>query len=142
LQAAYRILVADDPSLLINETGNIWDSKKINSSSSIQIRYDGKPLQSAKKYYWKVMVWDNKGNVSSWSPVAMWQMGLLNKTDWDNAQWIGHDEVIDSLKIFPLVHLNGKRSWGPRRNILPMMRKEFPVNKKIRSATAFVCGLG
>ena len=142
LQTAYRILVADDPSFLINETGNIWDSKKMNSSSSIQVNYDGKRLQPVKKYYWKVMVWDNAGNISSWSNVATWQMGLLNKADWNNAEWIGHDEIIDSLKIFPLVHLNGKRSWGPRRNVLPMMRKEFSVNKKIRAATAFICGLG
>jgi len=142
LQTAYRILVADDPALLNNGTGNIWDSKKINSAASIQVKYVGKPLRSVKKYYWKVMAWDNKGNVSLWSNVAMWQMGLLNKSDWKNAQWIGYDEVIDSLKIFPHVHLNGKRSWGPRRNVLPMMRKEFSINKRIKTAAVFICGLG
>jgi hypothetical protein len=142
LQTAYRILVADDSFLLRKGLGNIWDSKKINSSASIQVKYDGKHLRSVKKYYWRVMVWDNKGNVSSWSDLAMWQMGLLNKSDWNNAQWIGYDEVVDSLHIAPHVHLNGKRSWGPRRNILPMMRKEFSVNKKIKTATAFICGLG
>jgi hypothetical protein len=142
LQTAYRILVADDSFLLRKGLGNIWDSKKINSSASIQVKYDGKHLRSVKKYYWRVMVWDNKGNVSSWSDLAMWQMGLLNKSDWNNAQWIGYDEVVDSLRIAPHVHLNGKRSWGPRRNILPMMRKEFSVNKKIKTATAFICGLG
>lgn len=141
-QTAYRIIVADDPVLFNDQTGNIWDSKKINSSASIQVKYDGEPLQSVKKYYWKVMAWDNRGNVSSWSNVAVWQMGLLNKLDWNNAQWIGYDEIIDSLKIFPLIHLNGKRSWGTRRNVLPMMRKDFSVNKKIKTATAFICGLG
>ena len=142
LQTAYRILVSDDLSMLNNGTGNIWDSKKINNNTSIHVQYKGKPLQSVKKYYWKLMVWDNKGNVSSWSDPAMWQMGLLNKNDWQNAQWIGYDEVIDSLRIAPHVHLNGKRSWGPRRNILPLMRKEFLVNKEIKAATTFVCGLG
>ncbi|HKZ68384.1 MAG TPA: hypothetical protein VJ111_18580, partial [Chitinophagaceae bacterium] len=44
LQAAYRILVADDTSLLHKNTGNIWDSKKISSSQSIQIKYNGKVL--------------------------------------------------------------------------------------------------
>ena len=88
------------------------------------------------------MVWDNKGNVTAWSKIAIWQMGLLNKADWINAQWIGYDEVIDSLRIAPHIHQNGKRSWGPRRNILPMMRKEFSVDKKIRTATAYICGLG
>ncbi|TMI66043.1 MAG: alpha-L-rhamnosidase [Bacteroidetes bacterium] len=142
LQTAYRILVTDDSLLLKGNTGNIWDSKKINSSASIQVQYNGKALQSVKKYFWKLMVWDNKGNISSWSNISMWQMGLLNKKDWSNAKWIGHDEIIDSLLIAPHIHGNGKRSWGARRNVLPLFRKEFAVNKKIKNATAFICGLG
>ncbi len=142
LQTAYRILVADDSALLKKGIGNIWDSKKIISAASIQVQYTGKALQSVKKYFWKLMVWDNKGNSSAWSYIAMWQMGLLNKSDWNNAQWIGYDEVIDSLRIAPHIHLNGKRSWGPRRNILPLMRKEFLVAKAIKTATSYICGLG
>ena len=79
LQTAYRVLVADDSLLLKKNTGNIWDSKKITSSTSIQVSYKGRQLQSAKKYYWKVMVWDNKGNVTGWSNMTTWQMGLLKK---------------------------------------------------------------
>ena len=142
LQTAYRILVSDDSSLLSKGIGNLWDSKKVNSAASIHVQYNGKALRSIKKYFWKLMVWDNKGNVSSWSNISMWQMGLLNRADWNNAQWIGYDEVIDSLRIAPHFHLNGKRSWGPRRNILPLMRKEFSVNKEIKTATTYICGLG
>jgi len=142
LQTAYRILVADDSTFLKKNTGNIWDSKKVLSSNSIQVNYVGKPLPSVKKYFWKLMVWDNKGNASAWSTISMWQMGLLDKNDWKNAKWIGYDEIIDSLKIAPHIHQNGKRSWGPRRNVLPLMRKEFSVDKKIKSATAYICGLG
>ncbi|MFI5131473.1 MAG: family 78 glycoside hydrolase catalytic domain [Chitinophagales bacterium] len=142
LQTAYRVLVADDPSLLEKNIGNIWDSKKKISKTSIQVEYNGKPLESVKKYFWKIMVWDNKGNVSAWSTEAYWQMGLLGKSDWKEAKWIGYDEIIDSLRIAPHIHLNGKRSWGARRNVLPMMRKEFTVNKAIKNATAFICGLG
>src|SRR5688500_5584591 len=54
LQTAFRILVADDTSLLQKNTGNIWDSKKINSSESIQVEYKGKTLQPVKRYFWKV----------------------------------------------------------------------------------------
>jgi hypothetical protein len=142
LQTAYRILVSDDLSLLSKGIGNLWDSKKVNSGVSIQVQYNGKGLQSVKKYFWKLMVWDNKANISSWSDPAMWQMGLLNKVDWNNAQWIGYDEPVDSLRIAPHVHQNGKRSWGPRRNVLPLMRKEFSVDKEIRTATTYICGLG
>ena len=57
LQSAYRILVTDDLSLLKMSTGNIWDSKKVSANTSIQVQYNGKPLQPAKKYYWKVMAY-------------------------------------------------------------------------------------
>jgi hypothetical protein len=88
------------------------------------------------------MAWDNKGNVSSWCDNASWQMGLLARADWKESKWIAYDEIVDSLIIAPHVHLNGKRSWGPRKDVLPMMRKEFTVDKTVKSATAFICGLG
>src|SRR4051812_17547683 len=67
LQTAYRILVADDSLTLQRNTGNIWDSKKVLSAASIQVVYNGKPLVATKKYFWKLMSWDNKRNVSDWS---------------------------------------------------------------------------
>jgi len=142
LQTAYRILVADDPELLKENTGNIWDSKKINSSASIQVVYNGKPLQSAKKYFWKVMTWDNKRNMSEWSNIGTWQMGLLEQKDWMNAKWISNGEINDTAIIAPHAHLNGKRSWGARRNTLPLIRKDFSVTKPIKAATVFISGLG
>ena len=80
-QTAYRILVADDSTLLQKDTGNIWDSKKISSTGINTGWVQWQTLQPAKKYFWKVMVWDNKGNVSAWSDNASWQMGLLSKSD-------------------------------------------------------------
>ncbi len=142
LQTAYRILVSDDLSLLNKGIGNLWDSKKVNSASSIQVQYNGNALRSVKRYYWKLMVWDNKANISSWSDPAIWQMGLLDRADWSDAQWIGYDEPVDSLGIAPHVHQSGKRSWGPRRNVLPLMRKEFSISKEIKTATTYICGLG
>ncbi|MBS1654981.1 MAG: family 78 glycoside hydrolase catalytic domain, partial [Bacteroidetes bacterium] len=142
LQKAYRILVADDSSLLVKNIGNIWDSKKVNTDNSIQILYKGKALVSAKKYFWKVMIWDNRGNVSSWSPVAYWQMGLLNEKDWAGAKWIAYEKLADSLKIIPAEHGNGKKEWGKRPDILPLLRKDFSVSKKIKRATVFISGLG
>ncbi len=141
LQTAFQILVSDDENLLQKNIGNVWDSKKVLANTSIQVAYKSKQLLATKKYFWKVKVWDNKGNVAE-SAVAYFQMGLLKEADWTNAKWIGYDEPVDSLRIFPLVHQSGKRSWGPRRNILPMMRKEFEVRKTIKSATAYICGLG
>jgi alpha-L-rhamnosidase len=141
LQKAYRVLVADDSSLLVKNIGNVWDSKKINTDNSVQVIYNGKILLSAKKYYWKVMVWDNKGN-ASWSRPFYWQMGLLNEKDWTGAKWIGYERLPDSLKIIPAEHGNGKKEWGKRLDILPLFKKPFRVTRKIKQATAFISGLG
>lgn len=141
LQTAYRIIVADDLALLRNNTGNIWDSKKTVSSASIQVLYKGKPLRSTRKYFWKVMVWDNKGN-NDWSNEAYWQMGLLKADDWKGAQWIAYDQLPDSAKIVPLAHGRGKKEWGARKNILPLLRKTFNIDKAVKQATVFICGLG
>ncbi len=142
LQTAYRIIVADDSSLLQKNGGNIWDSKKIMSGTSIQVPYNGPPLQSAKIYFWKVIVWDNNGNTSNRSITAYWQMGLLTTADWKSASWIGYDALPDSNKIIPYAHGDGKKEWGTRRDILPLIRKNFSVAKPVKKATAFISGLG
>ena len=55
MQSAYRILVADNKTLLQENVGNIWDSKKVISGQSIQVMYNGIKLQSGNEYFWKVM---------------------------------------------------------------------------------------
>ena len=97
LQTAYRVLVADDLGLLKNDKGNIWDSDQISSEQSIRVKYEGLKLIPAKTYYWKVMVWDNKGNKSAWSDISYWQMGLLSKQDWNEARWVAYEKIPDSL---------------------------------------------
>ena len=141
LQTRYRVLVADDSMLLQNDIGNQWDSKKQLSNASIQITYQGKPLETAKKYFWKVMVWDNKKNISGWSATASWQMGLLNKAAWLGAKWIGYEQLPDSLKI--LTGLQNKPKNSPVLNdTMPLLRKAFSIIKPVKKATMFICGLG
>nr|WP_199074956.1 family 78 glycoside hydrolase catalytic domain [Pedobacter sp. ASV19] len=140
LQSAYRILVADDSVLLSRDRGNIWDSRKTLSARSIHIHYDGAPLQSGKTYYWKVKVWDNKGNISSWSKATGWQMGLLEKSDWKNAQWIGYEKMPDTL-VDPLP-LDTKKDRSSGNNVLPLLRKDFTITKAVKRATLYISGLG
>jgi len=142
LQTAYRILVSTDSLSLVNNQNIFWDSKKTNSSTSIQLSYSGPALQSATRYYWKLMTWDNKGNQSTWSNINHWQMGLLTKQDWKNAQWITNAVLPDTQKIIPAVHGNGDKAWGKRRNTLPILRKQFTINKTVKQATVFISGLG
>lgn len=142
LQTAYRIMVADDAAKLNSGAGLLWDSKKVLSSASIQVTYKGKPLAAAKTYYWKVMVWDNHQQVSAWSGVAHWQMGLLTKADWKGAQWIAYDKLPDSSYIVPAIHLRGPKKLGNANDVLPLMRKTFSINSPVKKAILFICGLG
>ena len=142
MQTAYRILVSDNLFSLEKNDGNVWDSKKVRSAQSIEVSYAGRKLESRKIYYWKVMVWDNKGSEPSWSNTAKWQMGLLTPADWKGAQWIAYEKMPDSLRIVPAIHGNGKPVPGYKTEILPLLRKEFTVTKTVKNATAFISGLG
>lgn len=141
-QTAYRILVSDDPEILSQGKGNIWDTGKMNAGTSIQVPYAGSKLAPAKKYYWRVKIWDNQGQVSDWSEPASWQMGLLATSDWMGAQWIGYDELPESDRIVPAAHGGGKPEWGTLRDTLPILRRRFTVEKPLKQATIFISGLG
>jgi alpha-L-rhamnosidase len=117
-QTAYRILVAGSEEKLNGNIGDLWDSEKVNSDRSVHVGYDGRALQSGKRYWWKVCAWDKEGKVSVWSKPAFWEMGLMEPEDW-KAQWIG---------------LNSESA--------PMLRKEFEVKKTIRDARVYISGLG
>ena len=90
-QSAYRVIVASNPRELGKNTGDLWDTRKVESSQSIQLAYAGKPLTSGIRAFWKVQIWDQNGKRSPWSEPAFWSEGLLNADDW-TAKWIGHDE--------------------------------------------------
>jgi len=129
-QKAYQILVSDELELLQKDTGNLWDSGKVNSSNTLQIVYGGKPLKSRQICYWKVRVWDKDGKPSEWSSSSRWEMGLMNSDDWD-AIWIESPQS------------NAEKEgnfYG--ENPAPIFRKEFKTNRAIQSARLYISGLG
>lgn len=142
MQTAYHILVADNIADLNNGIGNIWDSKKVNSSASIQVTYHGKPLSAAKTYYWKVMVWDNHKHTSAWSNIANWQIGLLTASDWKNAKWIAYAQMPRSMRIVPFAGNRGPKGLPPVNDVPPLLRKTFTVEKAVKKATVYISGLG
>lgn len=92
-QSHYQIQVASQPSLLIDNVADLWDSAKILSSQSVNVAYKGKTLSSNDTAFWRVRVWSINGNtdleeeVSDWSEIHRWEMGLRNKSDWQ-ASWV------------------------------------------------------
>jgi alpha-L-rhamnosidase len=121
VQTSYQILVASSPENLDRERGDLWNSGKVASDQSIQVVYSGAPLTSRQRCWWKVRVWDNRGQVSGWSRPASWTMGLLKPEDW-TAKWIGGP--------------------GGENGASPLLRKSFTVGPNLARATAYVSGLG
>lgn len=88
-QTAYQIQVASSESQLLADNPDMWDTGKVESDQSVNIQYEGEPLESGKRYFWRVKVWDKHGDQpSAWSEPAWWEMGLLDESDWQG-DWIG-----------------------------------------------------
>ena len=128
-QTAYQVQVASSKSLLEKGQADLWDSKKIYSDQQLHVRYQGKPLNSFQKVYWRVRSWTTQGR-ADWSPVASWRMGMLRPSD-RKGMWIGWDQPFswDTIRKFPVLSAR-------------YLRKEFGVEKEVKSAVAYISGLG
>ena len=90
-QSAYRIQVATSPQQLRGKP-DVWDSGRQASAESNGIVYGGPKLESRKRYYWTVRVWDAKGKTADAAQPAYWEMGLLAGSDW-SAKWITRQDT-------------------------------------------------
>lgn len=128
-QTSYQIIVSSSGQKLNVNDGDVWNSGTVIGNSSLLVKYAGKPLQSSKKYFWKVKVVTNKG-LAEGNETAFFSTGLLRAADW-KAKWIGYDKasVWDSVT-----------QWS--RLSARYLRKEFVTASAIRSATVHISGLG
>ena len=136
IQTAYQIRVATSKKLL--EKPDLWDSQKVSGEVNNRVKYAGKPLQSRTECWWQVRVWDKDGKASSWSEPAFWRMGILSASEW-KAKWIG--APWEGEDHFQRPNFPGQKfdDFGPAA---PMLRKSFRIEKQVKSAVAFVTGLG
>ncbi len=66
VQSAYQIMVASSEDKLKNAP-DLWDSGKVASDESVNVRYDGKPLPVNSVCWWSVRTWDGQDKSSPWS---------------------------------------------------------------------------
>ncbi len=118
-QSAYRIIVSDSERDINKKRGNLWDSREVESANTINIEYRGAPLESNRKYFWRVCAVIN--GKEEWSHPAYFHMGLLNESDW-KSNWITTEEEI--------------------RNESPLFRKGFDIAKEIKDAHVYVAAAG
>lgn len=88
-QSAYRILVASSRALLAQNTGDLWDSGRVESPQSAGVSYAGEKLRSRQICFWQVCIWDEAGDNAGFSAPAHFEMALLDAADWQ-AGWIGN----------------------------------------------------
>ncbi len=139
-QRSYQILVASSAELLTDDKADLWNSQRVESSQSVLVPYEGQQLNSRQSCYWKVRVTDNRGNDSSWSDVAKWEMALLEPTDWKGSQWIGLPAAKRDHELAHRTHEKLKEDL--QSHISPLLRKEIVLSKPVRKARAYVSGLG
>ena len=117
-QIAYHISISTDS--IVASKDQIWDTGKIYSDKNL-IVYKGSPLQPFTKYFWRVEVWDNQGFASS-SNISSFETGMIDISNWKGS-WITDTRDIDLKPA-------------------PYFRKQVNIQKKIKSARAYVAAAG
>ncbi|MGA8938630.1 MAG: family 78 glycoside hydrolase catalytic domain [Acidobacteriaceae bacterium] len=97
MQSSYEILVATKGEDLQPGKAGAWDSGRVRVSESVDIPYAGASLVSQQRYWWKVLVWDNKGRETDSAP-AWFETGLMQPSDW-KADWITRKDPADEAEV-------------------------------------------
>lgn len=87
-QSAYQIVVTRQSDHKI-----VWDSRKVESGLSTQVKYLGVALQPEMSYTWRLIVWDAIGE--SYVESSRFETGLMNSkiSAWNGAEWIGSKDL-------------------------------------------------
>jgi len=116
MQTAYRVRVATTSEKLKVGDCDLWDSGDITSDQSFDVIYKGKVLPSRAKAVWQVTVTDNHGHIAT-SPIARWEMALLDPTDWI-AKWIAAEDASQRAdRETGLIWVSGGRAPDKRHRL-------------------------
>lgn len=131
-QAAGQVLVATTPERLQPGQADVWDSG--TRTTDEPVIYAGPALVSRQRYFWCVRWWDATGNESPFSAPAYFETGLF--ADWQ-AQWI-------TRQTFRTFESNATKNLAADQHLVhaAYFRHEFGLTKAVKSARAWVCGLG
>lgn len=120
-QVSYKVLIASNPKGFTKERGDVWTSKKIDSSNSFTIYSGTTKLIPHTQYYWKVQVWDEKGKRHD-SKITHFETAKFSLSDW-KAEWISD---------------GGDKNTRPS----PIFRKTFSASKNIKKARVYISAQG
>lgn len=124
-QSAYQIIVASSRELLAEDSGDLWDSGRVESDVTTHVTYEGAPLAPLQTAYWKVRAWGADGEAGEWSEVASFEK-CADEAAFGAARWIAAD------------YFGGGRAPAPA----PYFRREFTVGPSIARARLLITALG
>ena len=76
-QLGFEIQVASSLKALTSGEADLWQSGRFNSDEQIMIPYMGSPLAPRGIYYWRVRIWKEDGEASSWSQAQRFGVGIV-----------------------------------------------------------------
>lgn len=147
MQSAYSIEVGE---MTKGKLRKVWSSGKVDSGESQLVKYSGAPLKPARRYFWRVRVWNDVGKKSPWSDWK--EFRVAPDVSALNGKWIGaisyekanlpsgRNYTYDKWKLPEVKAAFAAVDTMASRSI--MLRDEFEVGKKVSDATVYVCGLG
>jgi hypothetical protein len=87
-QSAWQIILSSSESRLSADEADLWDSNRTQGNRSTEIEYSGKRLSENSKYYWKVRIWDDRGNISQWSSIQSFRTGVWGENSTTSNKFI------------------------------------------------------
>jgi len=115
-QLAYQLQVAKDRDFEII----MFDSRKVETDQSLHIPINSFSYRAETRYFYRVKVWDNYGEESSWSEVAFWETGLQGQDNW-SGNWIAAKKERAQVMSF---------------------NKNFTIKKVVKKARLYITSLG
>ena len=144
LQTAYRILVATKPEMLSDGKADMWDSKKVSSAQSLNVKYAGSPVKPSTRYWWRVELWGADAKQYPASATEWWETGLLSQSAWWG-DWVGWESAEEAaVRKAPAV-------WVANPDVIPgsakpsseqrfAYRTTITIEKPVRQAILFTTG--
>ena len=145
-QTAYEIEVRD-----VWAGKVVWNSGKVKSAQSQLVSCADAALEKDRHYTWRVRVWDEADTPSAWSESSDFSI-LTSEAAFAGSEWIGaitrKDAHLPEGRKYhgsELKKPEAKAAWAAVDTLAKKsiyLRREFYVAKKVKDATAYVCGLG
>ena len=139
MQTAYRVTVATRAELLANGKADVWDSGKVASGESLNVKYAGPAVKASTRYFWRVEAWDKDGKAYPASEGTWWETGLLDQNAW-KSEWIGWEtpeEAAERKAPAKWIANSGATPGKPDSEQKFAYRAIVDANKPVKQAVLF-----